>query len=251
MTAMDERLRRYYLTTLGIEPWCARWPLPGAAPSPQLPAEPDAPTHADDPQVLLNPSKSSPPIKKRGQDVSLDAVRQALGLQEEVQAAQPEARPTTEAEPATGAEPAAQASLTAIKAMVWHSEGFSLWAAFTGELPYESRNRLGLNILRGLGAGLEADAVVVRWPPFDNPELPGNDHGAISQVLERLVRPSVSQQWILLGEGQSSTLAGALSEQGQAVVLSTAYTLEDLLSEPSHKRTLWEQLKPLLARNQV
>ncbi|MEQ6886870.1 hypothetical protein [Salicola sp. Rm-C-2C1-2] len=251
---MDEHLRRYYLTTLGIEPWCARWPLPGAAPSPRSPAEPVAPMDAGDNQALESPSKSSPQVKKRNQGTSLDAVRQALGPQASAQRAQPQVEPATDADPAPETEvesDTAQPSLTPLNAMVWHSERFSLLAAITGQLPHDARNRLGRNILRALGAGVEADAVVVRWPPFDNPELPGNNFGAFNQVVERLVRPSISQHWILLGAGRNSTLAGAIGSQGQAVALSTAYSIEDLLSEPSYKRTLWEQLKPILARSQV
>ncbi|PAU79964.1 hypothetical protein CK501_12255 [Halovibrio salipaludis] len=244
---MDERLRRYYLTALGIEPWCARWPLPGAAPSPESPAEPVMAVQPDKPVVSKAKGATRPPPQPalEGQGVSLDAVRQALGSGDDTETAEP----AVEEAPETDASSTAVAAQQAFAAMIWHGERFSLAASAAGEFPYEAGNRLGLNILRALDEAVQEEAIFFRWPPFDNPELPGSDDATFEYVLERLMRGSPSRQWIILGEEVRTAVASALSSKGHAVVMSSEQTLGELLAEPAAKRSLWERMKPLVGRD--
>ena len=242
---MDERLRRYYLTALGIEPWCARWPLPGAAPSPESPAEPVMAVQADEPVVSKGVTRLPPQSAPEGQGVSLDAVRQALGSSDDTETAEP----AFEEAPEADASSTSVAAQQAFAAMIWHGERFSLAASAAGEFPYETGSRLGLNILRALDEAVREEAIFFRWPPFDNPELPGSDDGTFEYVLERLVGGSASRQWIILGEEVRTAMASALSSKGHAVVVSSEQTLGELLAEPAAKRALWERMKPLVGRD--
>ncbi|MFO7787842.1 MAG: hypothetical protein R6W87_08750 [Halospina sp.] len=243
---MDERLRRYYLTALGIEPWCARWPLPGAAPSPECPSEPVVPAQPDKPVVAKGGVRQPPRPVPEGQGVSLDAVREALGSGDDAQPAEPAVEETAEEE----AGPASVAGQQAFSAMVWHGGHFSLAASAAGELSYELANRLGLNILRALDEVVPDEATLFRWPPFDNPELPGSDDATFEYVLERLMGNSISGRWILLGEEVRAAMGSTLSSKGHTVVLSSEQTLGELLAEPAAKRALWEHVKPLVQQDQ-
>ena len=243
---MDEHLRRYYLTALGIEPWCARWPLPGAAPSPESPPEPVAPAQPDKPTAAKGVIRQPPRAAPEGQGVSLDAVREALGSGDDSQPAEP----AVEEAPAEEGSATSVAGQRAFSAMVWHGGHFSLAASAAGDLPYELANRLGVNILRALGEVVQDGATVFRWPPFDNPELPGSDDATFEYVLERLTGGSTSGQWILLGEEVGAAMGSMLSSKGHTVVLSSEQTLGELLAEPAAKRALWEHMKPLVQQGQ-
>ena len=244
---MNEHLRRYYLTALGIEPWCARWPLPGAAPSPESPPESVAPAQPEEPVVSKGVTRPSPRPAPEGQGVSLDAVREALGTGDDAQTAE-RAVDEEASEARDGSD--SRVAQHAFSAMVWHAERFSLVASAAGEFSYETGNRLGLNILRALDESVQAAAACFRWPPFDNPELPGSDDATFEYVKERLMRESASREWILLGEEVYGALASSLSSKGHGVALSSGETLGELLAEPAAKRALWERMKPLVRVDQ-
>ncbi|XOZ33481.1 hypothetical protein ACMDCT_14945 [Halomonadaceae bacterium KBTZ08] len=239
---MEERLRRYYLTALGIDPWCARWPLPGAAPSPECP-----PAASDPADAVKRPDSNSsgePPrsIADGGsQGVSLEVVREALSSGEEGAAS-----PVVEDSGPTPSDHQAEGIKTAFNAMIWHGQRFSLMAAVTGDFPYESRNRLGRNILKAIQAGPVGEGEALRWPPFENPELPGSEEDAFDRVVDRLARASTSGKWLVLGDVLDEALVPSLQGQGHVVALSARQTLGDLLSDPATKPTLWKRLKPLV-----
>ncbi len=241
---MNERLRRYYLTALGIDPWCARWPLPGGAPSPASPAEPPEPVESAKPEVIV---RGEPGVGQsagiRGQPASLDAVRDALDAREPRETDEPTEGP--ENEPRVVPAPGTGHSLHAI---VWHDDRFSLMASMPEGLPSERPGRLGCNILRALGASGEAGATMVRWPPFENPELPGNNGDAFQLVLDRLVAGAVSGRWIILGADLHGVVRERLASAEHQILLVAEQTLGELLAEPAAKRALWDQLQPLSHR---
>ena len=237
--AMDERRRRYYLTALGIDPWCARWPLPGGAPSPECPPEPVEPVQPAKPAVSLR-GEAAPGWQSgaHGERASLDAVRDALETQEA--AAPPEALPE---ESAAAASPTPDSVLNA---MVWHDDRFSLMASAPEGLSTERQNRLGRNLLRALGASGETDATRLRWPPFDNPELPGNNGDNFQRVLDRLMEGGTSGRWVILGPEVNKLVGQHVTSAQHEIVLAAEQTLGELLAEPAAKRALWEQMQPLV-----
>ncbi|MGM0451306.1 MAG: hypothetical protein ACQERE_10775, partial [Pseudomonadota bacterium] len=97
-----------------------------------------------------------------------------------------------------------------------------------------------------LGASGDPETTTLRWPPFHNPELPGNSGDNFQRVIDQLVRSAASGRWIILGADLDGMVGERFASAAHQVVLRAEQTLGDLLADPAAKRALWEQMQPLI-----
>lgn len=268
-----EAQRQFYLGSAGIRLWYAREPLPGAASSPAFVfPEPDEVVHS--PSVAPGPAhveaaKSRSPVassvaanKKGVQRIaSLQALmegREEPSTQQSAQPKQPPGQglselsvPSPEGSEVTVASPQeVEEPEVALNLGVFFGSKYLLIADISREASLSLQETLAANILKSLGDGQLKPAGWVHWPVFNNRVVPGNSLSDLRAVVQHVLRDIDDRKVIVLGAGEGADKSGAeagwlFRALGRAPDVKSMHSLAALAGNPSLKRSLWEQLKPL------
>ncbi|UZD66807.1 hypothetical protein [Marinobacter sp. AN1] len=275
---MNEALRQFALGVAGVRVWYARAPLPGAAPSPDFdfcePGQEESQANNPEPMPDAPASASSPPgVSRRGlaQLQGLLAgeqkggaayrspARQEQGADGSADAVLPVAAEVADAPAGKDAADAGAPETTPVNDVLagmpvklhWRFWCGSRWLLISSTPDEASRgleDRLAENVLRALGDSV-LRTETLRWPVFNNPEVPGNDAAGAAEVLASMVQgfATTRQLWLGIEPEDLSPEATRLlrllvAPLGDAAV-SFPRSLTALSSEPDSKRQLWQALR--------
>ncbi|WP_417546839.1 2-isopropylmalate synthase [Marinobacter sp.] len=269
-----EAQRQFYLGVAGIRMWYAREALPGAAPSPGFKfPEPDeliqplVEIHGPVASTPANavPSRSAPlPSQPDQRGARRIASLQALMEDKNGDISDkelPVQKPSVDAELKLGDEqdnavPTQAPHVQPGKAFslnvgVFSGERHILIAAISKEASLRLQETLAVNILKSLGEVQTKSAEWVQWPVFNNRLVAGGSVADLMSVMKHVLGGSAHKKVIILGRigsadleaGRDGWLADALERSPD---IEFEYSLAELASNPGSKRSLWEQLKPLV-----
>jgi len=267
----SESERQFYLAAAGIRLWYARQPLPGAAPSPEF----EFPEATEVPQTIPVVSESVPrPASNAGRPApgkptALDrteGVARIADLQALMEAdtgvpgknsRQPPESPslpesvTDSPEPKPAEETTARSPMIPaerVNLMVWAGSGAALIGGMSADASSRLQETLALNILKSLDESQPRVLGHVAWPIFNNLLVPGNSGQDFAEVMRSVLSGLEHQQVVVLqgdGDSEQSWLVEAL---GRDATVRFPHTLAEIAGNPTLKRSLWQQIRPLVAR---
>lgn len=263
----SETHRQFYLAAAGIRMWYARRPLPGAAPSPEYQFADEE--MAGEPALPGEMETVRPPAEKPGQNtkpagqrsVDLQALM-ASPSEHKRASAPPQARKVPPAAPGLPAvegiapesiaaaseapvEPEARFFISAHLGF-WASESHLLISQWSDEASERLQDALARNLLGALGQSTIQERLMLHWPVFRNPNIPGNAPNDFQEVLSRLLSSYRDRSVILLGvmtDVQEDQRNHCLKPLLPLVGADFPVSLAGLSATPSHKRDLWSALK--------
>lgn len=269
-----EAQRQFYLGVAGIRLWYAREPLPGAAPSPDFyfPEPEEAVDQAiahtvpvgEDAASMVTSSNAPSKPKSNQQGLQRIASLQALmASKDEVQGresqeAQAPKPASVDSSPSAGAErvgepiEAPQVALDTAPTLnigVLTGNRYMLIASVSGEASLRLQETLASNILKSLEDGLTQPVEWLRWPVFKNRLVPGGSAADLASVVKYVLRDAADKKIVSIGQAMGSDEvigSGWLSDVIERLPdVDFEHSLVELASDPSLKRALWQQLKPL------
>lgn len=266
--------RQFYLGVAGIRLWYAREPLPGAAPSPEFhfpkPDEPAQPLTSSRAQGSVTPVKA---IGPKPASISSGSNQRAVQRIASLQALMEEKEGV-----AAGKEPPVQKSLasadlrsgnsqdSAVQALVpqvqadktlslnigvFSGERHVLIASISKEASLRLQEALAVNILRSLGEEPLKPADWIQWPVFNNRLVAGGSVTDLMSVMKHVLPAAPRKKVIVLGSvGGADVDAGSdgwlVETLERSPDIQFEHSLAELASNPGSKRSLWQQLKPLV-----
>lgn len=265
-----EAQRQYYLGVAGIRLWYAREPLPGAAPSPefQFPEADELGQRAaldENPAVVGQPAKSNAGVtsseaSQRG--AQRMASLQALMEDKKEPAPSVESKQVPQSADTDVPPESSENDVTSLPGTLGRtSQAFGLsMGVFSGErhilIAHTSKEAslrlqetLATNIMRSLGEAWSGEAQWVHWPVFNNRLVPGSTLADLRSVITQVLGNASNKAVVVLGrlegaEAGSGWLAEVLK---RAPDVEFEHSLTELAGNPSLKRSLWQQLKPLVS----
>lgn len=260
-----ETQRQFYLGSAGIRLWYAREPLPGAAPSPEFifPKPDELEREPSTGSVTLPVDSAAARVPAHRSSANKKGAQRIAGLQalmedkpesagdSPVQSAAPAGiLPSGAPENAKELPPdVAVPAIEAFKVGVFFGSTHVLVSDISGEASLRLQETLAANILKSLGEVQLKPTALVSWPVFNNRLVPGNSLSDLSAVMHHLLRDLDGHKVIFLGGSQGGANASWLFEVlGGAPDVQMEYSLAALASNSSLKRSLWEQLKPLVQK---
>lgn len=267
----SEAERQFYLAAAGIRLWYARQPLPGAAPSPEFefPEEPAAleATPGISETVSRPAGNSGPPARRkpigsdRTEGVARIADLQALmegdaGASGKVSRKPPETVSPVDAAldlpeqkpPEEVSMPSSIIPSESVNLMIWAGANVALIGGMSADASSRLQETLALNILGSMGETQPRVLGHVSWPIFNNLLVPGNTAHDFVEVMRHVLAGLERQQVVVLqgaGESGQSWLPEAL---GRDAAVRFPHTLAEIAGNPTLKRSLWQQIRPLVAR---
>jgi hypothetical protein len=261
--------RQFYLSAAGIRLWYARAPLPGAAPSPEfrLP-ELDEPGYSSTPAPIKPhfPKGQAPSPKEEKKGAQRIASLQALvGGSAKSTLADPKEQSSQAASGAplnvpddtgqTGAAVEAQTTqVLNLSLGVFAGANYVLVAHVSKEASLRLQETLAINILKSLGEAQPRPLEWIRWPVFNNPLVRGNSTAGFVAVLHHVLRDVGDRKIVVLG-GDSSSVEAPGAENvcvnralERSPDLTFDHSLTELAGSSGLKRSLWHQLKLLVAK---
>lgn len=269
-----EAHRQFYLGVAGIRLWYAREPLPGAAPSPEFqfptPDEPAQPLMSSRAQGALAPAKavgSKPaPISSSSNQRAVQRIASLQALMEEKEGVASSKAPPVQKSPAAADMPsdnsqdsAVQTQVPQVQAVktlslnmgVFSGERYVLIAGISKEASLRLQEALAVNILRSLGEEPSKPAEWIQWPVFNNRLAAGGSVADLMSVMKHVLPGAAGKKVIVLGSvggadvdaGSDGWLAETLERSPD---IQFEHSLAELASNPGSKRSLWQQLKPLV-----
>lgn len=265
----SEAERQFYLGAAGIRMWYARQPLPGAAPSPdfEFPEETDAPKAVPGmAEPITRPEKGSgrsapakPSVPDRTEGVARIADLQALmegepGSPGKASRKPPESPSLPEAdvrESQPSQEKSERSSVIpaeSVNLMIWAGTHVALIGGMSADASVRLQETLAMNILKSLGENQSRVLGNVSWPIFNNLLVPGNSGHDFVEVMRSVLSGLESQQVVVLQGSGGSDQNWLLEALGRDAVVQFPQTLAEIAGNPALKRSLWQQIKPLVAR---
>lgn len=270
-----EAQRQFYLGTAGIRLWYAREPLPGAAPSPEFVfPEPDEALHHPAVAPGLAPVEATkvraPADRSTANKKGVQRIASLQALMENK--AEPSTQQPTQPKPtdpslsevsvpspehlavvAESAQEIEEPSVEALSLGVFYGSKYLLIADISREASLSLQETLAANILKSLGEGQLKPVDWIYWPVFNNRVVPGNSVSDLTSVMQHVLRDIGDRKVIVLGGAEDvdrgDVKAGWLfNALGRAPDVKSAHSLAALASNPVLKRSLWEQLKPLVQK---
>lgn len=267
----SETERQFYLGMAGVRLWYARDPLPGAAPSPGFSFPEDDQPSVGDPALPAKATAARPstPIVRPDagnqtagaarvanlqalmDSPSAPATRTAQNKPRSVEVDAPEAEdvvePVVELQASTEGEPVPDLNL-----QIWMGREISIIASLSEEASLRLQEALAQNILKSLGEPVSRSVGPIRWPVFNNRRAPGNALSDLRAVLRYALTGVEGQKLINLGVVGSADREGdedwLQQLSGCRVDVSFPNTLAELASNPTLKRALWQEIKPLAGK---
>ncbi|MGO1691979.1 MAG: 2-isopropylmalate synthase [Marinobacter sp.] len=266
-----EAQRQFYLGVAGIRLWYAREPLPGAAPSPEFQfPEPDEavrqPVLGEVPVAAVSAkakvSRSSSEANQRGiqRIASLQALMESKAEPVPTKTSEeqwpPEVSDRALEDPAEdNVAPAqeSQANTTEVLRLnmgVFIGQRHILVAHISKEASLRLQETLATNILKSLGEDQLGAAKWIHWPVFNNLLVPGSSLADLKSVMAQVLDGVGSKKMIVLGplEGTRADSGWLADVVERAPDIASEHSLAELASNPDLKRSLWQQLKSLVAR---
>lgn len=267
----SEAERQFYLGAAGIRMWYARQPLPGAAPSPEF----EFPEATEVPQTIpvvsepvsrpvsnaARPAPGKPAAPNRTEGVARIADLQALmeadsGVPGKTSRQPPESPSVPEAvtespEPEPPEETTARSSMIPaerVNLMVWAGSGAALIGGMSADASSRLQETLALNILKSLGESQPRVLGHVAWPIFNNLLVPGNSGHDFIEVMRSVLSGLEHQPVVLLQGAGDSDHSWLLEALGRDAAVRFPHTLAEIAGDPTLKRSLWQQIRPLVAR---
>lgn len=263
----SEAERQFYLGAAGIRMWYARQPLPGAAPSPEFefPEEAEAPvTVPEISKPVPHPVKDSgrpAPRKPKGpgrtEGVARIADLQAL-MEGEAgasgQAPEPSSVPEAAAdspEPEPREETSERSSMVlseSVNLMIWAGDSVALVGGMSPDASSRLQETLAINILRSLGEDQPRVLGHVAWPIFNNLLVPGNSGHDFVEVMHSVLSGLERKQVVVLQGGEEPEQSWLVAALGRDATVRFPHTLAEIAGNPKLKRSLWQQIRPLVTR---
>ncbi|MBC7184844.1 MAG: 2-isopropylmalate synthase [Marinobacter sp.] len=267
----SETERQFYLGAVGIRMWYARQPLPGAAPSPEFefPDESHAPEAIPgiaEPSTRLKSAPIRPVQGKRKEPDRIEGVARIADLQalmggqagapEKASRQPPESSPAPEAvtdspepEPREGiSERSSMIPSESVNLMIWAGGGVALIGGMSADASSRLQETLAVNILKSLGEQQPRALGHVSWPIFNNLLVPGNSGQDFVEVMRSVLSGLERQQVVVLQSGEESEQSWLVEALGRAATVRFPHTLAEIAGNPLLKRSLWQQIRPLVAR---
>ncbi|SNC76490.1 hypothetical protein SAMN04487881_3449 [Marinobacter sp. es.048] len=267
----SEAERQFYLGAAGIRMWYARQPLPGAAPSPEFefPEEADAPEANPGISESVHrpvrepgrPAPGKPTVPDRTEGVARIADLQALMEGEAVvrgkASRQPSESPsvseaaTDSPKPVPAEEMSARPSITpseSVNLMIWAGNGAALIGGMSADASGRLQEILAINILKSLGENQPRVLGHVSWPIFNNLLVPGNTGQDFVEVMRSVLSDLDGQQVLVLQGGEDSEPSWLVEALGRDAAVRFPHTLAEIAGNPTLKRSLWQQIRPMVAR---
>ncbi|WP_417519855.1 2-isopropylmalate synthase [Marinobacter sp.] len=268
-----ETRRQFYLGIAGIRLWYAREPLPGAAPSPELQFgnldEPEQPLVSSSVPAAREPANSggqkpdSVMSRSNKRGVQRIASLQALMEDKTVPSGKelPAPKLPSEAAPPSSdlqnnaeSEPqpkGREAKSLNLNLAVFSGERYILIASVSKEASLRLQETLATNILKSLGEEQSKPAEWVQWPVFNNRLVAGGSAAHLMSVMNHVLRDSGSKKVIVLGSidgtGVETEADGWLAEVlDRSPDIRCEHSLAELAGNPGAKRSLWQNLRPLV-----
>ena len=268
----SESERQFYLGAAGIRLWYAREALPGAAASPefdfsdddQAPEERwgiDQPAATGAQRASSRPGPDRSPDRARSSGSARVANLQALMEEAATATAEPPSQPAATAEndalegpePAADSEPVQPGGLVPrLELQIWQGSRFAIVGHLSSEASLRLQETLASNILKSLGEAELESLGPIRWPVFNNIKAPGNSISDLRAVLGQALAGLGERRLIVLGvrppdefsvdDPWFEHLSGARS------TVDFPHSLAELATRPELKRTLWQELKPLVSQ---
>lgn len=267
----SEAERQFYLGAAGIRMWYARQPLPGAAPSPDF----EFPEESQVPEPMPGTSETIPspvrdagrpaPRKPTGPDRTEGVARiadlQALMEGEAVApgnaSRQPPQSPAVSDDAANSPEPAAPEDMSeqpagipseSVNVMIWAGKRAVLIGGMSADASSRLQETLALNILKSLGEGQPQVLGQVSWPIFNNLLVPGNSGHDFVEVMRSVLSGLEGRQVVVLQGGADAEKSWLSEALGHDAAVRFPHTLAEIAGNPTLKRSLWHQIRPLVAR---
>lgn len=260
-----ETERQFYLGMAGVRLWYARDALPGAAPSPEYVFASEDEDVAGEPPLAELPSPARPkastqqptaegPAAGAARVANLQALMEspsAPGGTSVEKPASDEAARAAVPDVATSEEdesPAIERGI-ALNLQLWVGRGVALVASLSEDASLRLQGTLAENILKSVGETGLRHVGPIRWPVFNNLRAPGNSLADLRSVLGHAFADLQGQKVIALGLTGPAGYAGdgdwLQHVSGVDPDVNFPHTLAEMASNPSFKRALWQELKPL------
>lgn len=267
----SEAERQFYLGAAGIRMWYARQPLPGAAPSPgfvypEEDAAPEIPPGRPEPvarrasgSVRVGTEKPTAPDRTEG--VARIADLQALmggkaGVPEKAPPQSPATpslpeapteAPNSELSEEVSARPSRIPTVSA-NLMIWAGSNVVLIGGMSEDASGRLQESLAMNILKSLGEHKPRVLGRVIWPIFNNLLVPGNSGHDLVEVIRHILSGLERKPVVVLQAGEDSEQGWLEAALGRDAAVRFPHTLAEIAGNPTLKRSLWQQIRPMVAR---
>jgi hypothetical protein len=135
-----------------------------------------------------------------------------------------------------------------VNLMVWAGKGVVLIGGMSGDASSRLQQTLAMNILKSLGEHQPRVLGHVSWPIFNNLLVPGNSGHDFAEVMRSVLSGLERQQVITLQGGEDSEQSWLVQALGRDASVRFPHTLAEIAGNPTLKRSLWQQIRPLVAR---
>ena len=267
----SEAERQFYLGAAGIRMWYARQPLPGAAPSPGFvypeedaapeipPGRPESVARRASGSVRVGTEKPTAPDRTEG--VARIADLQALmggkaGVPEKAPPQSPATpslpeapteAPNSELSEEVSARPSRIPTVSA-NLMIWAGSNVVLIGGMSEDASGRLQESLAMNILKSLGEHKPRVLGRVIWPIFNNLLVPGNSGHDLVEVIRHILSGLERKPVVVLQAGEDSEQGWLEAALGRDATVRFPHTLAEIAGNPTLKRSLWQQIRPMVAR---
>ncbi|WP_296933813.1 hypothetical protein [uncultured Marinobacter sp.] len=135
-----------------------------------------------------------------------------------------------------------------VNLMVWAGRGVALIGGMSGDASSRLQEALALNILKSLGEDQPRVLGQVSWPIFNNLLVPGNSGHDLVEVMRSVLSGLEGQKVVVLQGGEKSAQSWLVEALGREATVWFPHTIAEIAGNPALKRSLWQQIRPLVAR---
>jgi hypothetical protein len=132
--------------------------------------------------------------------------------------------------------------------MIWVGGNVAVIGGMSADASSRLQETLAMNILKSMGESEPRMLGRVSWPIFNNLLVPGNSGHDFIEVMRSLLSGLEHQQVVVLqsaGDSEQNWLVEAL---GRDAAVRFPHNLAEIAGNPVLKRSLWQQIRPLVAR---
>jgi hypothetical protein len=132
--------------------------------------------------------------------------------------------------------------------MIWAGNGVGLIGAMSADASSRLQETLAMNILKSLGEHQPRVLGHISWPIFNNLLVPGNSGHDFAEVMRSVLSGLERQQVITLQSGEDAEKSWLSEALGRDAAVRFPHTLAEIAGNPTLKRSLWQRIRPLVAR---
>ncbi len=144
--------------------------------------------------------------------------------------------------------PSTMSPSESVNLMIWAGSGVALIGAMSEDASNRLQETLALNILKSMGEARPRLLGHVSWPIFNNLLVPGNSGHDFAEVMRSVLSGLERQQVVVLQGGGDSGQSWLEEALGRDATLRFPHTLAEIAGNPTLKRVLWQQIRPLVTR---